>query len=129
ILSGSYPSTANDDVTGLKTFATFTVSRDAKILQFSPTGQYILVQSDDYFASYDMEYQVFAASKIESKNKAGPIKWLEDNYVWSDADGKLTIREFDGMNVHTINNVVVGQDVTLTHNGRFLYSFAKTDTG
>lgn len=129
VLSGSYPTTASDDVTGLKTFADFTISRDAKTLQFSPTGEYVFVQSDNYFASYDLEYQIFAASKIDGNGTARPVKWLDDNYIWSDLGGNLTIREFDGANVHTINNVVAGQDVTLTHNGRFLYSFAKTDAG
>lgn len=129
VYSGSYPSTASDDVTGLKVFAEFTVSRDVDILQFSPTGQYVFVQNGSHFASFDMEYQVYAASKIDGDGSARQLEWLDDNYVWSDLNGKLTIREFDGANVHTINNVLVGQAVTLTHNGRWLYSLAKTDAG
>ena len=129
IYNGSYPTTVSDDVTGLKVFAEFTVSRDVDILQFSPTGQYVFVQNGSNFASYDMEYQVYAASKINGNGSARQLKWLDDNYIWSDLDGKLTIREFDGANVHTINTVLTGQDVTLTHNGRWLYSFAKTDAG
>lgn len=129
ILSGSYPTTASDDATSLKTFANFTAGRDIANLSFSPTGEYVFVQSGSYFASFDLEYQVFAESNIAGKGTARQVKWLDDNYIWSDLGGELTIREFDGANVHTINSVLAGQDVILTHNGRFLYSFAGTDTG
>jgi hypothetical protein len=39
------------------------------------------------------------------------------------------MREFDGANVNTINPVVAGQTVTLSENGRWMYSIGKTETG
>lgn len=130
VLGGSYPNTASDDVTSLKIIASFETTEDVREIMFSsPIGQYIFIQSGAYFASYDLEYQTFASSTIEGTGTVSLVKWLDENYVWSDRDGNLTIREFDGTNVHTINSVLVGQDVMLTKNGRYLYSVSKVDAG
>lgn len=128
ILSGSYPNTSNDDTTSMKVIASFMVKEDIRGLTFSPTGEYILVQSGAYFASYDLEYQTLASSTINGTGTVPTLEWLDDNYLWSDRGGELVIREFDGANVHNINSVIVGQDATLTHNGRYLYSINKVGT-
>jgi hypothetical protein len=59
----------------------------------------------------------------------GPLKWLDDNYLWSDYNGDVTMREFDGQNGNTINKALIGQDVVLSQNDRYLYSINKTDKG
>ena len=127
ILSGSYPNTTNGNTNNMKTVASFESANDIENLSFSPTGEYVFLQSGSYFASYDLEYQNFASSSIEGNGPVALLNWLDDYYIWSDRDGKLTIREFDGANVYFINNVLSGQDVTLTTNGRYLYSLNKTD--
>lgn len=128
ILSGSYPNTTSDNTTTLKNIASFNTTEDVQKLTFSPIGEYVFAQSGAYFASYDLEYQKLASATISGTTDMSQLKWLDKNYVWSDRDGKLTIREFDGANVHAINAVTVGQDATLTHNGRYLYSINKTAT-
>jgi hypothetical protein len=122
ILSGSYPNKPSDDAVSMKTIASFTVKNDIKNLSFSPTGEYVLVQTDADFASYDLEYQTVAQSTIKGTGPTAGLKWLDDNYVWSSRDGNLTIREFDGANLHTITKVIAGQDVTMTSNGKYIYS-------
>jgi len=129
VLGGSYPNTASDNVTSLKVITSFETKEDVRELMFSPIGQYVFIQSDAYFASYDLEYQTFASSTIVGTGAVSSLKWLDENYVWSDRDGNLIIHEFDGTNAHTINSVLVGQDVALTHNGRYLYSINKVGTG
>lgn len=129
ILSGSYPDATSDTADSLKVVASFEAEQDVAELAFSPSGEYVFAKTGAYFASYDLEYQTIASTNIEGSGSSLSIAWLDDNYLWSDRDGKLTIREFDGSNAHTINSVTVGQDVTLTHNGRYLYSISKTDTG
>jgi len=129
ILSGSYPNTANGDTASLKLVATFTVDNNIGELSFSPTGEYVFVQSGASFASYDLEYQILKSSTISGDGAVSTLKWLDDNYIWSDRDGNLTIREFDGFNIHKINTVSIGQSVTLTHNGRFIYSVNQNETG
>ena len=129
VLSGSYPNSTSDNATSMKIIASYEVGQDIQDLGFSPIGQYILTQSGADVASYDLEYQNLASSNIEGVGVVSPLKWLDDNYVWSDRGGNLVIREFDGANSHTINQVTVGQDAALTHNGKYLYSINKTGTG
>lgn len=129
ILSGSYPNTTSDNANTMKVASSFNVTENADRLTFSPTGEHVFVQSGAYFANYDLEYQKFTTSNIEGNGAVSTLKWLDNNYLWSDRDGKLTIREFDGSNMHIINQVLVGQDATLTSNGRYLYSINKSDKG
>lgn len=122
ILNGSYPSKPSDDAVSMKTIASFVVKNDIQNLSFSPTGEYVLAQTAADFASYDLEYQTLSQSTIESPGPIARLKWLDDNYVWSSSDGNLTIREFDGANKHTIVKAVADQDVTMTSNGKYIYS-------
>lgn len=129
ILSGSYPNTTSDNANNMKAIASFTVKEDINKLTFSPTGKYVFVQSGAYFASYDLEYKKLVSSNIEGGGAVSQLKWVDDNCVWSDTGGKLTIREFDGANMHIINSVLPGQDATLTNNGRYMYSINKSAKG
>ena len=129
VLSGSYPNTTTDNNNAMKIVASFEAMENINLLSFSPSGEYVFVQSGQYFASYDLEYKKTASSNIEGSGDTLPLKWLDDNYIWSDRGGRLSIREFDGDNIHTINNVIYGQDATLTNNGRYFYSIGKSQTG
>ena len=129
ILSGSYPNTLAENATSMKVIASYEVSQDVQNLTFGPSGEYVLAQSGSYFASYNLEYQTFASSTIAGTGTAPTLKWLDDNYMWSDLGGSLTVREFDGTNSHIINSVQIGQGVTLAYNGRYLYSINKLTTG
>lgn len=128
ILSGSYPGVAGD-TTSLKLFAEFMADENVANLSFSPTGEYVLAQSGANFASYDLEYQSLSTSIIKGSGSAVSLRWLNDNYLWSDRDGSLTIREFDGYNVHSISPIAQGQAAAITGNGRYIYSIVKTATG
>jgi hypothetical protein len=129
ILSGSYPNTTSDNSNSLKVISSFSTLQDVQLLSFSPKGQYVFVQSGSNFSSYDLEYQTLSSSVITSTAVVPPLQWLDEYHVWSDAGGILSIREFDGANAHTINPILTGQAVTLTNNGRFLYSVNKSATG
>jgi hypothetical protein len=127
ILSGSYPNNTNSNTNNMKVISSFESAKDIDNLSFSPSGEYVFIQSSAYFASYDLEYQKFTSSNIGGNGPISLLSWLDDFYIWSDRDGKLTIREFDGENIYVINEVLTGQDVTLTSNGRYLYSLNKID--
>lgn len=128
ILRGSYPNSSKDTAS-LKPVGSFNSKLDINNLTFSPSGDYILVQSDAYFASYDLERLIFSESNIDGTGSVSTLKWLDNNYLWSDRDGSLTIREYDGQNIHKINTVSFGQDVVMTHNKRYIYSINKTSAG
>lgn len=125
VLNGSYPSSIKDS--SLKSFISFTTKYDIKNLSFSPSGQYVFIQNGENFTSYDLEYRTLSSSSIKGTSTKFDVKWLNDNYLWSNRDGALTIREFDGANIHSINNILSGQDVVLTDNGRYIYSINSTE--
>ena len=120
VLSGSFPSSTNE--TGLKNYVSFSTSQTVKNLSFSPSGQYVFARSGASFTSYDLEYKLLFSSIIDGNSNDFAVNWLNDNYIWSDRDGDLTIREFDGANIHIINKVSASQGVVITSNGRYIYS-------
>lgn len=128
IMKGSYPNTTSDNSSAMKTTATFNAANNVDRLEFSPSGEFVFAVSGDTYSTYDLEYQNTYVTKIAG---SGPvqIKWLDKNYIWSDRNGKLTIREFDGTNMHEINDMAVGQDAVLTNNGRYLYSIGSKQDG
>jgi hypothetical protein len=130
VYGGSYPASATDDNNSLVLYDTFSLPSPVTTLSFSPTGYYILAQNAAQFMGYDIEHKIASTSSIvATKTTVRPLQWLDNSYVWSDADGSLTMREFDGSNTQTINTSSYGQDAALTKDGRYLYSLGKTTSG
>jgi hypothetical protein len=127
ILKGSYPNSSSEGTASLKSYADFTVDANVDQLTFSPEGDFLIVRSGLNFISYEIEYKRTTNATIEtSETTAHPVSWLDDAYIWSIYDGHLSIREFDGTNVHVINAAEPSFDVTLSQNGRYLYSITKS---
>ncbi len=130
ILYGSYPSSPNDDGKSLVAYDSFDLAQNVNQLSFSPKGYHILAQNGASFAGYDIEHKLTGMSSVTAATTdVRPLQWLDNSYMWSDADNELTIREFDGTNVHTISASVFGQAATLTKDGKYIYSIGKTSTG
>jgi hypothetical protein len=119
ILYGQYP-TSNNDSGKLTKFASFRLNSTVKNLSFSPNNKFIVAQAYKQFVGYDLE-QGRAVQAVLNDNTR-QLQWLDDNHVWSDQAGSLTMMEFDGANATSINSVVTGQTVTLNRNERYLYS-------
>ncbi|MEI7539828.1 MAG: PEGA domain-containing protein, partial [Candidatus Saccharibacteria bacterium] len=129
VYKGNYRNAIVGDTSSIKLIKSFDASDVVQNLSFSPSGQYLLAQSGANFTSYDMEYQKVSSSTVDNTGTTLPPRWINTSYLWSDSSSNLSIREFDGANVHSINPVVTGQSATLTKNGRYLYSVGKTDAG
>ncbi len=131
ILSGNYPSSSSVSADTLSEYGSFAFMPSVDRVSFSPTGFYLVVQSGANFASYDIEHKTVASGVISAASSVAvaPLKWLDDDHLWSDYAGNLSMRDFDGLNAININLVATGYDVTLTHNERYLYSIGKTNTG
>lgn len=130
VLSGTFPSSGSNDSSSLSAFGSFYSSGNVESLSFSPLGYYVLAQTGPAFSSFDIEHQTAASGSFASSGvTTRPLQWLDESYIWADIDGNVTMREFDGANVHAINPSIFGQAVTLTKNGKFLYSVGKSDTG
>jgi len=130
ILAGDYP-TANDvENKSLELYGSFELAEGVDRLGFSAAGSYVLAQNGSKFGSFDIEHKTSSVSSVvTTSGNVRPLQWLDDAYLWSDADGVLTTREFDGANSLTINKSLTGQDAVMTKNGRYIYSFNKTDSG
>lgn len=129
ILKGRYPNSSAEETTSLKKYAEFTAPSDVTTLSFSPEGDFLVSQSGLAFISYELEYKRQTNATVEtSESVPHAFKWLDDAYLWSVYDGHLSIREFDGTNVHVINAAEPSFDATLSQNGRYLYSITKSGT-
>lgn len=91
-------------------------------------GRFVVLEHEGAFTVYDIELD--AQTTTELKNDDGSLSWLERYMVWDDSDGMLRLYEFDGANQNDIVPVTPGQIVTLSPNGRYLYSVSpETEEG
>ncbi|MFZ3009720.1 MAG: PEGA domain-containing protein [Candidatus Microsaccharimonas sp.] len=129
MLKGRYPTSSQDDATSLKQYAEFTAPSNVDAISFSSDGDFLVVQSGLNMISYEVEYKRETRTTIAtSETQPHTMRWLDPAYLWATYDGHLSIREFDGSNVHVINVAEPVFDATLTENGRYLYSVTKSDT-
>lgn len=130
ILKGTYPASSDESAASLGQFAEFMAAADVETLGFSNEGDYLVAQSGLTFASYEIEHQRLTNASIAATGtRAQTLRWLDRAYLWAVHDGQLSIREFDGTNVHVINAAELGFDAALSQNGRFLYSIGKSEDG
>lgn len=129
ILGGSYPTSNSDSSDNLSVIETLTLSNNVESLSFSPSGEFAFIRSGELVATYDLEYENLSSMTIDGLKSSDRVKWLNDNYIWYNIDGNLTIREFDGDNQNTISTSLTNQDVVLTDNVKYIYSVQKADSG
>lgn len=128
ILKGSYPSAGQSGASSLDVFNQFTAPATIDQLTFSPEGDYLLVQAGVSFMSLEVEYNRLNSAKIEtSETQAQPLTWLDGAHLTAVYDGHMSMRDFDGTNVHVIMPMVAGFDTTLSQNGRYIYGVNNTD--
>ncbi len=131
ILKGNYVTSNNDDSSGLKDFATLKLVGPTTSLSFSPKSDYVLAESGATFMTYEIEHLRSATGTLEGADEASPtaLRWLDVAHVWNQQNGQLVMRDFDNSNIYSINAVTGNFDVTLSQNGRFLYSIGKSGEG
>lgn len=130
VLKGRYPSSSQEDISSLTAVATFTVPANVSQLSFSPDGDYVIARSGLDFVSFETEHErVTKATITTSGSRAYTLHWLDDAYLWAIYDGHLSMREYDGTNVHVIMAMEPGFDATLSRDGRYIYGVAKSEDG
>lgn len=128
LYKGSYPTSNQMNATTLKELKSFTLPSAVTNLLFSPkNSMFFVAQSTSDFTSYEIEHKRVATGSIAPSETQ--LSWLDGAYLWIDSGDSLSIREFDGTNEHVLNSVATGYGVTLSQNGRFIYSIGKTDAG
>ena len=130
VLKGAYPSAqAQNSATSMKPYATFTTQQPVSSLTFSPSGEYVMAQDGAQVVTYEIEYKRVSHADRMAAQDVRPLQWIDAAHVWGDSQDALTLRDFDGSNIHTIMPTVAGFDATLSQNGRFMYAVGKNDKG
>jgi hypothetical protein len=114
-----------------KTAATFQVPVGARWLQFSNNGRFVVAGSGTQFVTYDLETNEQFSANLpgNAADPAKPLQWLDDYYLVSTPDKNLRLSEFDGANQNVITDVEPGLPVTLSEDGKALFSIARTTRG
>ncbi|GEM_PF-186684 len=129
VLRGNYP-TSKSAVANLEVVEEFETTGAISVFSFSPDGDYLLAQSGARFASYEVEYdRLNRAALSDDAAAVHTLRWLDEAYVWTVIDGMLSTREFDGNYAHELLPAVVGFDVTISQNGRYVYAVTQTPSG
>lgn len=131
IMAGSLPTGNTQEATTLRQFAQFNLSSKLTSLSFNVRGEFVLAQAGSEFISYEIEHKrsnsgVFARAEGQDGSR---LKWLDRAHLWNDDNNQLSMRDFDGINLHVIMPVQAGFDASLSQNGRYFYGIGKTKTG
>lgn len=130
VLKGNFPSSSDTLSESLKPYDQFKTAANVDTTSFSKIGDHLIVQSGLNYVSYEIEYmRQTGATVTTSETAPHTMQWLDDAYLWAVYDGHLSIREFDGTNIHVIMTMEPGYDATLSQNGKYLYGVAKASTG
>lgn len=129
VYRGTYPSSSasQDEQSSLEIAEQIDYQGDIKLLSFSSDASYLIAQYADSAVSYEVEHDRVTLSELATD--AGTMQWLDGAYTWYVSDGNLMMRDFDGSNQYSIMVAQAGYDVTLSRNGRFVYSIGKTENG
>lgn len=127
IFSGTFPGYGDKLEDKMIKIDTMNAVNGLTNLSFSPESDYILVQFGSVFGYYYFEHGMKGSFSIEGQ--VGPVKWLNNDYIYYMAGENLNIKEFDGSNNNTIMASSSNQDIAYTENGKYTYAFQKTDNG
>ncbi len=109
-----------------KLFASFVLKEPVQWLFFSDNGRFIVAQHANELATYDLEYDKTQHISLKAKQApTKPVGWLDGYHLWSTYDNQLITIEFDGANRQAITDALSGYDVTLSSNGKRLFSIGQ----
>ena len=114
-----------------KKLVSFATASAINWLRFNNSGRFVATGTGSQFTNYDLETSQKAEVNLpgNAPDPAKPLQWLDDYYLVSTADNDLRLTEFDGANQHVITAALPGFPVTLSDNGKLLYSLGKTQSG
>lgn len=120
-----------DKESASKAYATITLPVSASWLQFSYSGRFVVAGTGTQFVTYDLETKETFSVNLPGKStdNTKPLQWLDDYTLVSTVDQNLRLSEFDGGNQQVITDVAPGFFVTLSDDGKQLFSIAKTTNG
>ena len=130
ILSGNYSASGSAGTNSLQDYDSFNASGNVEFLSFSPESAFLVAQSGKQFLGYELEHRRHENSEIVVGGGASSVNrlnWLGDAQLWNDDGGALIMRDFNGLNAHTIMTVEPGFNASLSQNDRYIYAVGKSD--
>ena len=121
-----YITIVHDNIISLYEEIDFTKINDFSI-SFSPAhikvghnGEFILLYSDSNMATLDME----ALAMVEWQAKSPEFGWLDDDMIYTIANGELEVYDFDGLNQRTIVKEANASFPATITDDKWLYYFS-----
>lgn len=97
---------------------------DIKWLKFSANGRMLAAGNGNSWITRDQELSETYSASLGGE-LAGAPKWLDSFHFWAELNGKIVMLEFDGQNQNEITDASGGLNVSLSPNGRAIFSFNK----
>ncbi len=114
-----------------KRLASITTPQTNSWVRFANSGRFVVTGNGSQFTTHD--YETHETYSVNVPGTAGdptkPLQWLDDFYMVSTANNDIRLTEFDGGNQHVISSVLPGSYMTLSDDGKFLYSLTKSQAG
>jgi hypothetical protein len=110
-------------------YAKFDLAKNAEWLNFSSNGRMAVAGSGNTWTTYDLELAQAYQNMLDGVDVTKPLKWLDDYYLWTTAGGTVRIVEFDGLNRRDITSATDGYPISLSQNGKSMFSFSTSAKG
>lgn len=108
----------------LVSLATLAVPDGSDYVSFSPSSRFVVSQHGSTYLTYDLELNSLSTATLKGEAQVSrPLAWLDTHVIWSDRDNQLRLYEFDGAYANTIGEVIEGQAVALSSDGKYIYAF------
>lgn len=109
-----------------RVFTTMQLKEPAAWLDFSDNGRMLLAQTGNQAATYDLEiakqydFTVQTAAPVTR-----PFTWIDDYYLFTDANRTIKLLEFDGANARDITGAEEGFGAAFTSDNQNLLSVGR----
>lgn len=117
--------------TGMAKVVTLSYPSDLKWLSMSSSGRFVITGNGAQFMTYDIELAQRTDSNFPTLLQDSTVKpqWLDNFTLVSTGDNKLRLSDFDGINQQIVTDALPSTPVTLSSDGKTLYSFSKNSSG
>jgi PEGA domain. len=122
IMRGTLPSFGKPSST-LAQWKEVTLDFDIEHLSMDSKRRFIMASNRQNIYNYDLETSNGSSFQLDGAHEhPNSFNWLDDFIIYSTADDKLTIYDFDGKNKRQVMDTESGTDVVVTQNDKYIYA-------
>lgn len=124
----SLPSSKSDAAISMTNVYSATLPGIVDHLSIRTGGRFVVAQYAGGVQTYDLELdkQVLTSFKVPV---VGELRWLDKYHFYVTSGSDLQVMEFDGANAHSIAAMTTTFDAVQSDDGKYIYSFTKTENG